>query len=371
MSGEVEYKVVMDPRVMGEEFPKISESNKSIMGQCLTEEIWNKYKDHKTATGGWTFRQAINTGFVNEDSLVGCHAGDIESYTDYADLFDPVIEKYHGGYGKDRKHITDLDPGKLNGDFKSKDNIKSTRIRVARNLFGFPLNTSGTKETRLAIEDLMRKVFATLSGDLAGTYYSLANLTKEERQQLVDDHFLFKPGDRFQVASGYHAHWPAGRGIFHNKDKTFLLWLNEGDHIRIISMQKGGDVKAVFDRLCRGAKAIEEGVKKITGNDKAFLGNDHLGMITCCPSNLGTGMRGGVHIKLPTLFKTMGLKKLDELARSMGCQVRGTHGEHTEIVDTCDISNFHRIGRAEYELVQNMIDTVNKLNELEAEAAKA
>lgn len=367
---EEEYTVVMDPQLEGEDFPKISPNNKSIMGQCLTEKIWNDLKDHKTKTGGWTLRRAINTGFVNEDSLVGCHAGDIESYTDFAPLFDPVIEKYHGGYGPERKHVTDLDAGKLKGEFNKKDNIKSTRIRVARNLFGFPLNTSGTKETRLAIEDLMRKVFATLTGDLAGTYYSLATLTKEERKQLVDDHFLFKPGDRFQVASGYHAHWPAGRGIFHNKDKTFLLWLNEGDHIRIISMQQGGDVKAVFDRLCRGAKAIEEGIKKITGNSEAFLCNDHLGMITCCPSNLGTGLRGGVHIVLPTLFKTKGLKQLDELTRSMGCQVRGTHGEHTEIVDTCDISNFHRIGRAEYELVQNMIDTVNKLNELEEEAAK-
>ena len=72
---------------------------------------------------------------------------------------------------------------------------------------------------------------------------------------------------------------------------------------------------------------------------------------------------------LPTLFKTEGLKALDTMVRNMGCQVRGTHGEHTEIVDTCDISNFHRIGRAEYELVQNMIDTVNKLVAMEKEAA--
>lgn len=33
-----------------------------------------------------------------------------------------------------------------------------------------------------------------------------------------------------------------GRGIFHNKDKTFLVWCNEEDHLRIISMQNGGNV---------------------------------------------------------------------------------------------------------------------------------
>ena len=35
----------------------------------------------------------------------------------------------------------------------------------------------------------------------------------------------------------------AGRGIFHNAEKTFLVWVNEEDQLRIISMQKGGDVK--------------------------------------------------------------------------------------------------------------------------------
>ena len=37
--------------------------------------------------------------------------------------------------------------------------------------------------------------------------------------------------------------WPEGRGIFHNAEKTFLVWVNEEDQLRIISMQKGGDVK--------------------------------------------------------------------------------------------------------------------------------
>ena len=45
--------------------------------------------------------------------------------------------------------------------------------------------------------------------------------------------------------------WPEGRGIFHNDEKTFLTWVNEEDQLRIISMQKGGDVKGVFERLTR------------------------------------------------------------------------------------------------------------------------
>ena len=145
------------------------------------------------------------------------------------------------------------------------------------------------------------------------------------------DHFLFRPGDRFQAASGYHSDWPAGRGIFHNKEKTFLLWVNEGDHLRIISMQKGGDVKAVFKRLSRGVAAIETGIKRITGRPEAFLHTKDLGMITCCPSNLGTGLRGSVHIKLPKLLRVKGHQQLDAFLRQeLRCQARGTNGEHTQ-----------------------------------------
>lgn len=34
-----------------------------------------------------------------------------------------------------------------------------------------------------------------------------------------------------------------------------------------------------------------------------FMWNEHLGYILTCPSNLGTGLRAGVHIKLPLLSK--------------------------------------------------------------------
>ena len=42
----------------------------------------------------------------------------------------------------------------------------------------------------------------------------------------------------------------------HNKDKTLLVWINEEDHTRIISMQKGGDMTAVFRRFCEGISKV-------------------------------------------------------------------------------------------------------------------
>merc|ERR1712180_243643 len=68
-------------------------------------------------------------------------------------------------------------------------------------------------------------------------------------------------GDRNLQVAGMERDWPEGRGIFHNEAKTFLLWVNEEDQTRIISMEKGGDVKGVFGRLARGIKAVGDSVK--------------------------------------------------------------------------------------------------------------
>lgn len=121
-------------------------------------------------------------------------------------------------------------------------------------------------------------------------------MSEVQRKALIDDHFLFKEGDRYLEAVGLNRDWPNGRGIFHNNEKTFLVWINEEDQLRIISMQNGADLKTVFDRLSRACTHIEKVAK--------FSHNEHLGYITSCPTNLGTALRASVHIFLPLLGKS-------------------------------------------------------------------
>ena len=140
-----------------------------------------------------------------------------------------------------------------------------------------------------------------LPGSLSGQYYPLNGMTAAEQQQLIDDHFLFdKPVSPLLTCAGMARDWPDARGIWHNKDKNFLIWLNEEDHTRVISMEKGGDMRAVFDRFCRGLNEVERLIKR-QGHE--YMWNQHLGYILTCPSNLGTGLRAGVHVKLPHLSK--------------------------------------------------------------------
>lgn len=52
-------------------------------------------------------------------------------------------------------------------------------------------------------------------------------MTKEQNEKLINDHFMFENPDTWTIAGGFGRDWPDGRGIFHNHNKTFLVWVNE------------------------------------------------------------------------------------------------------------------------------------------------
>merc|ERR1712235_10401 len=342
---------------MSDPFPEIK-SKHSLVAKYVTEPIWEKLNRAKTATSGFSLAKAIACAVEFNNQHCGIYAGDWDSYKVFSDVFDPLIQEYHG-IAADSTHTSDMDASKIRGTISKEAPVHSTRIRVGRNIDGFGLSPGITKQQRIDVENLMKKAFANLKGDLAGSYFPLTGMSEKVRQQLVDDHFLFMSGDPNLKVAGMERDWPEGRGIFHNKDKTFLTWVNEEDQLRIISMQNGGDVRGVFDRLARGIKAVGDSVKAESGKD--FLLDPRLGYLHSCPTNLGTGMRASVHIDLPGWTKE-GLDALKKRCEELSLQPRGTRGEsggQTGI--TYDISNKHRLGYSEVQLVQTMIDGVNTL----------
>lgn len=277
-------------------FPVFPAGTKSLLSKHLSRDLWNKFADEKDQYGV-SFKQCVFSGCQNVDSGIGVYAGSEDSYKKFADFFDLIVEDYHK-HKKNDKHVSDMTVDRLNAPPFPEDDakmIKSTRIRVGRNLKGFPLGPGISNEQRKQVESTVATALASFTGDLAGKYYPLNNLSEADRKKLIEDHFLFKEGDRFLEACGLNRDWPNGRGIFHNNEKTFLVWVNEEDQLRIISMQNGADLRAVFERLCRACAHIEKVAQ--------FSHNEHLGYITSCPTNLGTALRASVHIHLPLLGK--------------------------------------------------------------------
>merc|ERR1712141_953375 len=133
------------------------------------------------------------------------------------------------------------------------------------------------------------------------------------------------------------------------------------DHTRVIAMEKGGNMRKVFERFARGLSEVERTIKDA---GHSYMWNQHLGCILTCPSNLGTGLRAGVHVKIPKLSGDE--KRLDRILDLLRLQKRGTGGVDTAAVGgTYDISNADRLGFGEVTLMQWVVDGVKLLVEME------
>ena len=315
----------------------------------IIKEVFNKLKGLSTKNN-FSIQNVINSGVENPESGIGAYAGDEESYAVFADLFNPIIKEYHQ-FSEQNIHKSNMNFNDLEMENPDPENkyILSTRIRVGRNLQNFPLGTAISKQQRLDVESKVSKTLANLKGELEGNYFPIEGMTKEVSASLIANHFLFKEGDKYLESAGLNRDWPSGRGIYHNTNKTFLVWINEEDQLRIISMQKGGDIAKVFKRLSLAVNSLAANME--------FSFSDRLGYITSCPTNLGTAMRASVHIKLPKLAKNQIF--FTKITNENNLQIRGINGEHTESENGIfDISNKRRLGVTEVQCVQDMYNGV-------------
>jgi creatine kinase/arginine kinase len=335
-------------------FPKFHPDAKSLVKQYLTPAIYEQLAPLKTRTG-FTLESAIQSGLKNTDSHIGIYAGDAPSYSLFAKIFDPIIHAYHAvdktfehSPGLDQIHLAPLDPDKAF--------ILSSRIRVARNLAGFCFPCHINSRDRCQVASLVSDAAKKMPRELAGGYLSFKDLSPSQMQACLTQKQAFPKGDKFQDAAGINRDFPDSRGIFSSRDKNFMIWINEEDHLRIISMDASADISGVFNRLCRGLNYLSTRLE--------FAFDKRYGFLTSCPTNIGTAMRAGVHIRLKKLEKNQGLLK--KLVARYQLQIRGTHGEKTSVEKAIfDISNKQRLGISETLIIQNLHSGLTAIIEAE------
>merc|ERR1719189_2473493 len=320
----------------------------------------------KTAFG-WDLNKATICAQKRKQH-VGIYAGDAETFEKMAPVFDRVIKDYHGVDLANNKAAEETYEKVTLPALKKADAIVSTRIRTARNLKSLPFTVNMTKEQRLKLEETMKKVFETFDGKLKGTYYPMVGMSDEKHKELVDLHYLYINDDPTLELVGCYTDWPQGRGIFINDDRSdgvFIVWFGEEDQLRIMAMNKGSDVQAVWNLFYSGVEAVHKAVKA-DGDD--FVFDEARGYLSSCPTNIGTGMRASVHVDLPK-FPTKDICKAWVKAKGLMIDIRGTRGEATSTdgVRRYDVSNKARLGSDCVEQITCMVGGVKKLLEVKGE----
>ncbi len=310
-------------------------------------------------------RRIINSGVENPDSQMGAYAMNPGDYEQFAPMLDPMIRDFHGIPAETAiAHESDWDTGAMSCDLAAIDGrLKrvSMRVRVARNVRAFPLPGAMSKEQRVALEDLAAQAFTRLREDPAfgGHYLSITpgsakEIDAAEYDRRVERHQMFKDmsGDPYLNVAGISADWPYGRGMYVSGSEDFLVWVGEEDHLRIMAMQHGGNLNALFERLRNGLERLQDLLP-------AFATSPCYGNVTSCPTNLGAGMRASLHMRLPGLSSNgRDLTRLKARAKALGLAVRGAGGEHSDAGEggLVDISPSARLGVTEKEIMRRLYD---------------
>lgn len=321
------------------------------------------------------------SGVANEDSAMGCYAMQPKDYDEFSNFFKKALAQYHKVDLNVKKHVNNWslagveglpESGELNLTDLGLPDL-SMRVRTGRNLNKYPLPGAMTKEDRVNMERDMGKVYDVLIADpnYGGRYVSITPghpnfINKKEYDEYVKAHIMFKDmsADSYLVSAGIAGDWPHGRGCYVSEDKQFIIWNGEEDHLRIMCMKKGNMLNEVFDRLKKAVDVVEAHI------DGGCAMSPDYGVVTSCPTNIGTGMRASLHIPLPNLTRDGTDKKAKEIARPLGLSVRGLGGEHTPIGKdgTVDISPSARFCISEAEIVTALYRGIKLLKEAEDSA---
>merc|ERR1711915_194509 len=161
--------------------------------------------------------------------------------------------------------------------------ILTSRCRTGRSVRGTRLPPCTTFEERREVERVVVKGLLAMTGDLKGDYFPLngsrSYAAKPNGMTVEKEESLRSTGNLFQ-----------------EPDSTLFLWVNEEDQLRIVSMEKGDNVKRIIERFAAATTTIQKGLQA-EGYD--FMHSEPLGWILTCPSNLGTGLRAGAMVKVP------------------------------------------------------------------------
>lgn len=219
--------------------------------------------------------------------------------------------------------------------------VLSTRIRLARNLQKFPFPLKQREATANAVLEQLQK-FTDGKEDLE--LFRLQELPDLERQVLVEKHII----------SPDHAAKADYKGLILNENGSISIMINEEDHLRIQCFSSGLEVEHLWERTNKIDDEIESQLE--------YAFDEKYGYLTCCPTNLGTGMRVSVMMHLPGLVITKQAPRILNQLSQIGIAVRGIFGEGTEALGNLfQISNQISLGQSEEEILANINSVARRL----------
>jgi protein arginine kinase len=239
----------------------------------------------------------------------------------------------------------------LLSDGPENDIVISTRIRLARNLSGFPFITRATEQNRQSIRDAVQNAAAEIFKKDSFYFVDFELLDSLDRAYLWER----------QLVSRELVETEGARAVLIDRNEQFCIMVNEEDHLRIHGMTSGFDPEKIWSRINNVDDKLE--------NKLQYVFHGKYGYLTACPTNVGTGMRVSVMLHLPALVVSKEMDKVFRSLQKVNLAVRGIYGEGSQPVgDFYQISNQATLGRTEIELIEKVGNIVPQIVAYERQA---
>lgn len=215
------------------------------------------------------------------------------------------------------------------------DVVMASRVRLARNLRGFPFPVHLDADRGRAMTERVAESVRELSQDWQLSMVRLETLAPLDRQILVEKH-LASP---LLVADPIRY-----EAVVTDTRETISIMVGEEDHLRLQVLLPG----LALSEAWRVADQLDDALEATL--DFAFDATH--GYLTAYPTNVGTGLRASVMVHLPALVLTREAGPVFHTLAQTGVVVRGLYGEGSEGRGSIfQISNQVSLGRSEDEMV--------------------
>ena len=236
----------------------------------------------------------------------------------------------------------------LRGEGRGSETVISSRVRLARNLAGFPFVSRASLDERRTIVDRLRPTLDALNLPSRRMYVDVQDADDLLGAFLVERHLISR---ELQGAGG-------PRGVAFGSNEAISVMVNEEDHLRIQAIQSSLALEEAFNLARDIDTTLEQQVE--------YAASTRYGYLTACPTNVGTGVRASVMLHLPAMVQMKQIEKLFQAAQQTGFAVRGFYGEGTMATgDLYQISNQITLGRSEGDILDALMRLLPSILEYE------
>jgi len=239
----------------------------------------------------------------------------------------------------------------LRGTGPESDIVMSTRVRLARNVMGYPFTSRLTPEEQAELTDTLRRYIIDNNVVPEVHYFNLNIAHELDRRLLVERHLISKE----------HEEATGERGVAVQRSESISIMINEEDHLRIQVLRSGFELDETW--------ATINGIDTAIGGCVNYAYSERLGFLTACPTNVGTAMRVSVMLHLPALEMTKQIEKVFHAVAKINLAVRGLYGEGTQASGNFyQISNQVTLGKTEAEILKEIRGTIPQIIKNERKA---